>query len=59
MPTRGQDLVNRRYEALNGHDGDALARYYSEDCAVIAAGELRAREAFGPSPRCTGTHSPI
>lgn len=46
MPTREQDVVNRMYEALNGHDPDLLARFYSDDCEVIAPpGELRGREA--------------
>lgn len=43
MATREQDVVNRMYEALNADD---LARYYSDDCEVVAPpGELRGREA--------------
>lgn len=46
MEAREQEIVNRMYEALNGHDGEALARYYSDDCEVVAPpGELRGREA--------------
>ena len=46
MATREQDTVNRMYEALNAHDAEALARFYSDDCEVIAPpGELRGREA--------------
>jgi ketosteroid isomerase-like protein len=46
MATREQDIVNRMYEELNAHDPDALARFYSEDCEVVAPpGELRGRDA--------------
>lgn len=46
MATREQDVVNRMYEALNAHDSEELARYYSDDCEVVAPpGELRGREA--------------
>ena len=46
MATKEQDIVNRMYEALNGHDGEAVARHYSEDCEVVAPpGELCGREA--------------
>ena len=46
MATREQDVVNRMYEELNAHDPDTLARFYSEDCEVVAPpGELRGRDA--------------
>ncbi len=46
MATKEQDIVNRMYEALNGHDAEELGRYYSEECEIVAPpGELRGREA--------------
>ncbi len=46
MATREQDVVNRMYEALNGHDREALGRFYSDDCEIVAPpGELRGRDA--------------
>lgn len=46
MGTKEQDVVNRMYEALNGHDPDALSGFYADDCEIVAPpGELRGRDA--------------
>ena len=46
MASSAQDHVNRMYEALNAHDSEALAQFYSEDCEVVAPpGEMRGRAA--------------
>lgn len=46
MALSAQDHVNRMYEALNAHDSEALAKFYSEDCEVVAPpGEMRGADA--------------
>jgi len=47
MASEATDVVNRMYEALNAHDAEALAKFHSEDCEIIAPpGEMRGREAL-------------
>lgn len=46
MTSAAQDVVNRMYEALNAHDPEALGKFYSEDCEVVAPpGEMSGRDA--------------
>lgn len=46
MASSPKDVVNRMFEALNAHDPEALAKFYSEDCEVVAPpGEMRGRDA--------------
>lgn len=46
MASTEQELVNRMYQALNAHDADSLATFYSDDCEIAApVGEMRGREA--------------
>jgi steroid delta-isomerase-like uncharacterized protein len=47
MASSAQDHVNGMHEALNAHDLEALAKFYSEDCEIVAPpGEMRGRDAL-------------